>query len=283
MARYSRQQQIQTLDPQRDHETICYLLAGYEFPWDFTRALELALLRTFCVPTVARLLDRTGEFHHRPQKRYDDTGIVVSEIFKWGHSSDRGQQFLQRMNHIHSHFPIGNADYLYVLSVFIYEPVRWCDRFGWRPLSEEERLACFYFWQAVGQQMAIQGIPPTYAEFEAYNRAYEAEHFQFEGANQRVANATRQMMVGWFPAPLRPLVNQAVPTLLDPPLLRALGWDPAPRSHQQLAATALRLRSRLLRRLPPRTTTDFFVDQPTRTYPQGYTAADLGPPHLPRP
>jgi hypothetical protein len=66
-------QTIQTLDPDRDHQQICHLLAGYEFPWDMTRALELPLLRTFCVPSIAKLLDRTGEFHHHGQKRYDDT------------------------------------------------------------------------------------------------------------------------------------------------------------------------------------------------------------------
>ena len=39
--RYRRLQQIQQLDPVTDHCLICYLLAGYEFPWDITRSLEL--------------------------------------------------------------------------------------------------------------------------------------------------------------------------------------------------------------------------------------------------
>jgi hypothetical protein len=78
MKRFERFQAIQQLDPIRDHCEICRQLTGYEFPWDITRALEIALFRTFCVPSIAILLDRTAEFHQRPQKRYDDTGVIVS-------------------------------------------------------------------------------------------------------------------------------------------------------------------------------------------------------------
>ena len=30
-----------------------------------------------------------------------------------------------------------------VLSTFIFEPVKWIDRFGWRRLSRNERLGCY--------------------------------------------------------------------------------------------------------------------------------------------
>jgi hypothetical protein len=53
-----------------------------------------------------------------------------------------------------------------VLSSFIYEPIRWISRFSWRPMHEEERLALFYFWRAVGQRMHIHSIPRDYYEFE---------------------------------------------------------------------------------------------------------------------
>ena len=43
------------------------------------RALELALLKTFCLPSISGLLHRTGEFEQRPRKRYDDTGLMVAE------------------------------------------------------------------------------------------------------------------------------------------------------------------------------------------------------------
>ncbi|MEO0868185.1 MAG: oxygenase MpaB family protein [Cyanobacteria bacterium J06642_11] len=280
MERYGRAKTIEALDPRQDAAKICHLLAGYEFPWDITRALEIALLRTFCVPSIAQLLDKTGEFQHHTQKRYDDTGIIVSELFKWGYDHPRGQQFLQRMNAIHSRFPISNSDYLYVLSTFIYEPIRWCDRFGWRPLGDLEKQAMYHFWVAVGERMGIENIPDTYLGFATYNRAYEQQHFTYTVANQRVADATRAMLLGWFPVGLRSLTNKAIPALLDPPLLEALGWQPAPRYLTQLLETSLRVRSRLLRKLPPRSLPDFFADQTIRSYPDGYDVSHIGPPAL---
>lgn len=277
MGRYDIAQKIEGLDPQRDAIAICHLLAGYEFPWDITRALEIALLRTFCIPSIAKLLDRTGEFQHHTQKRYDDTGIIVSELFKWGYEHPRGQGFLQRMNAIHGRFPIANSDYLYVLSTFIYEPVRWCDRFGWRPLSTLEKQAIYYFWVAVGERMGITEIPDSYDGFDHYNQTYEQTHFTYAAANQRVADATRAMLLGWFPVGLRSLADTAIPALLDKPLLNALGWQPAPAPLTQLLSKSLQIRSRLLRKLPPRSLPDFFADQSIRSYPQGYSLSDIGP------
>ncbi|MEQ8381983.1 MAG: hypothetical protein RH949_06395 [Coleofasciculus sp. A1-SPW-01] len=90
--RNQRLQQIQQLNPITDHSLIGRLVAGYEFPWDITRALELAMVKTFCVPSISRLLTRTGEFHHHTQKRYDDTGLLIAEILQWGYESERGAE-----------------------------------------------------------------------------------------------------------------------------------------------------------------------------------------------
>jgi hypothetical protein len=83
MKRFDRLQQILSLDADRDCETIYRLLAEYEFPWDITKALEFALFRTYAVPSIGRLLDRTGEFVKCPQKRYDDTTLLLYEVFHW--------------------------------------------------------------------------------------------------------------------------------------------------------------------------------------------------------
>src|SRR5437763_2593689 len=142
-------EQIQALDPESDHQRIVFLSTRYEFPFDTTRSLEFALFRTFCVPGISALLDRTGEFHNRAQKRYDDTDLIVSELMQRGYDSERGRRALSRMNQQHARFAIANEDFLYVLSTFIYEPIRWNARFGWRAMCDEERLAMFHFWREV--------------------------------------------------------------------------------------------------------------------------------------
>ena len=69
----------------------CQAVVGRLFPWDTNRALELALLKTFCLPSISALLQRTGEFEQRPRKRYDDTGLMLAELVRLGPDSPGGQ------------------------------------------------------------------------------------------------------------------------------------------------------------------------------------------------
>ena len=80
MSRSRVLREIKELDPKKDHQRIVFLSTCFDFPFDTTRALEFALFRTFSVPSISSLLDRTGEFRFRAQKRYDDTDIIVSEL-----------------------------------------------------------------------------------------------------------------------------------------------------------------------------------------------------------
>ncbi len=83
MSRLTILDKIKKLDPETDHQQIVYLSSCYDFPFDTTRALEFALFRAFCVPSISTLLDRTGEFRDRAEKRYDDTEIIISELMEW--------------------------------------------------------------------------------------------------------------------------------------------------------------------------------------------------------
>ncbi|MDQ3659687.1 MAG: hypothetical protein M3454_01235 [Actinomycetota bacterium] len=136
--------EIRRLNAVRDAERIVYLDACFEFPFDVTRSLELAFFRTFGVPSIANLLGSTGEFVERAHKRYDDTDLLISTFTEHGYSSRLGRAAIRRMNQIHDRFSIANDDLLYVLSTMMLEPLRWNERFGWRPMLEIERLATFY-------------------------------------------------------------------------------------------------------------------------------------------
>ena len=224
MARFSVLRQIQSLDPEGDHQRIVFLSKCYDFAFDTTRALEFALYRTYCVPSISALLDRTGEFRLRPQKRYDDTDLIVSTLMEWGYDSEQGRAALRRMNQIHGRFEIANDDLLYVLSTFVFEPIRWNARFGWRPLCDQERQAYFLFWREVGRRMNIREIPATYESFERFNVDYERVHFRFSKTNQRVGAATRDLFLGWFPGPLRPMIRPAIYAMMGDTLIDAFGF-----------------------------------------------------------
>lgn len=271
-------EEILRLDPEQDHQRIVFLSGCYEFPWDSSRALELALFRTFAVPSIPELLAHTGEFERRTAKRYDDTDLILSEIVEHGYDSERGRAALRRMNHLHGRFAIANEDYLYVLSTFIFEPIRWNRRFGWRLLTEHERLATFHFWREVGRRMNIKAIPADINTYEAFNVSYERERFGYSEAGRRVADATmglfRRMML---PAPLRPLGLQAIYSILDEPLLDAFRYPHPPAAMRRMVEGVLRQRRRVLRFMPRRRHPVLRTRLKRPTYPHGYRIEELGP------
>jgi len=270
--------EIRTLDPEADHERIVFLSTCFDFPFDTTRSLELALFRTFCVPSISALLDRTGEFRNRTQKRYDDTDIIVSEMLEWGYSSDRGRRAIARMNQVHGRFRIANEDFLYVLSTFVFEPIRWNERFGWRPMCEQERLGMFYFWREVGRRMNIRDLPEDYDAFERFNRDYERGHVRYKESNHRVGRALIDMFAGWGPHAAAPLVRSALYAMLEDPVIEAFGFPQPSRPMRWLVPGMLRLRGRCLRWLPPRRRPRLRTEMKRPTYPAGYTIEKLGPP-----
>ena len=280
MGRYDLLHAIERLDPERDHQRIMHLSFGYEFCWDSIRSLEIALYRTYCVPSISRLLDRTGEFYRATQKRYDDTSILVAEMCEWGYEDGRGREALERMNWAHRHYKIPNDDYLYVLSTFIFEPIRWIDAFGWRPTCRTEKLGYYCFWREVGKRMGIVDIPASYEAFEAWARAFEREHFVFADTNQRIGSATRDLFASWVPRLAAPAVRFGIYAMLDDDMLAAFGFPrPLPFTRPLLKA-ALGLRARVVRLLPPRRAPHFFTDDANRTHPAGYRIAELGPQRL---
>jgi len=270
-------QEIRGLDPVSDHSRIVYLDTCFEFPWDTTRALELALFRTFAVPSVAALLDSTGEFRSAPQKRYDDTDLILSTIVEAGYDSEAGKRAVRRMNRIHGRFEISNDDFVYVLSSFVFEPIRWNARFGWRPLIETEMLATFEVWREVGRRMAIRDIPETYAELEQLNADYEQQHFRRTEASERVGRATRDMFLAWFPGLPNRFGAQAISALMDDALLDAFGFPRPPRALRTAVKTALRTRGRVVALLPPRRRPRLRTRRRTRTYGRDWRLETLGP------
>ena len=280
MGRFDILREIERLDPVKDHQRIVHLSFGYEFCWDSIRSLEIALYRTYCVPSISALLDRTGEFYEHTQRRYDDTSILVAEMCEWGYESGRGKEALERMNWAHSHFKISNDDFLYVLSTFIYEPIRWIDQVGWRPTCTNEKLGYYYFWREIGVRMGIRDIPPSYEAFERWSREYERTHFRFTDSNHRIASATRDLFASWFPRIVTPIVRYSIYAMLDDAMIASFGFPKPLPLTRPLIRASLKLRGRALRWFPPRRKPHFFTDNRNRTHRDGYEIGRLGPPRL---
>jgi hypothetical protein len=279
VARYDVLREMSRLDPVADAERLYRLMSTVEFPWDVTRALELALYRTYCLPSISSLLDATGEFTLRPQKRYDDTVLILAEPAEHGLDSSRGREAISRLNRIHGRFEIANADYLYTLATFVVVPVRWIDRYGWRQTTSAERVASATYYRELGRRMGIRDIPDSYEGFAELLDEVERTRFAYSDANRRVGEATRELFVSWAPGFLAPLMRLAVHAMLDPPVRRAFGFPDPPRALPSLLAAALRARARVVRHLPARRRPVRARDSRLiRSYPDGYRIGALGPP-----
>ena len=271
--------QIQQMDPDKDDQEIVRLMFLHEFPWDATKSLEFALFRTYAVPSIGALLNATGEFENRAQKRYDDTDLLISNWVEHGYDSDEGRRAIRRMNQIHHRFEISNSDYLYVLSTFMLEPIRWMRRFAWRPMSAVEERASYVFWREVGRRMNIQEIPESLDAVEAYNVRYERENFRRNDASGRVGAATRDLFLGWYlPRMLWPLGARAVYALMDDPLLDAFGFPRPSTMLRSILVGLLQTRARFIRWFPERRTAKRIPNRGRRSYPSGYEIEQLGPP-----
>jgi hypothetical protein len=269
---------ITELDPERDHEEIYRICAGYEFPWDFEQALSLAFFKTYCVPSISGLLEATGALLRQTQKRFDDTRMLMAEVIEHGYDSPRGKTALRQVNRSHSHYTIANDDSLYVLSTFLLEPGRWIARYGKRPLTGHEKTAAVRFYTEVGKRMGIRDIPASYADFDGFNVAYERDRFVPAPSNTALANGTVDLFCSWYPAQLRPFLRHVAVALMEEPVRVALGLPPAPRWMTALAHVLLLARGRVLRFFPARRRLKI-TRVPNITYPgypDGYQVGDLG-------
>lgn len=243
--------EIAALDAVRDCQRIAYLLSAYEFPWDFNRALELALFYTYGSATVSTLLDKTREFSDHGQKRYDDTRLLMTHIMHSGWDGDVGRRAIERVNRSHGHYRIPADDFLFVLWTFIEFPIRWATRYGHRAMTQHEQAAWFHFWAELGRRMNVANIPESKLAYDAWIADYKRRTFVPNDASARVAASTVRIVEGWLPEPLRGLVTPVVYSLFDDdlPFLDAVRAPRPPKALRPLVEGFLHARARLRRQV----------------------------------
>ena len=178
---------------------------------------------------------------------------------------------------MHGSYPISNDDMRYVLSTFVVIPMRWMDRFGWRAMTEHERVASANYYRELGRHMGLRDVPETYEEFERLLDDYERANFAFDEGGRAVSDATLDLTASWYPRPVGAQMRRSSICLLDDPLREAFGYPRPPAALTALVRGGMRLRGRLVRLLPPRRKPHLARDgRQVRGYPDGYRIAELG-------
>lgn len=263
------------------YQAIVKYLANHDAPIDFLISGELAQIQTFAIPSISKLLQRTRQYQDNGVKRLDDTRAILTECMTDSVESHRGQHMVKHLNWIHGHYDISNDDYLYTLALFIVEPARWMEKFGYRPLSNREKYAGFLAFKSLGEAMNIKHIPATRDEFVTWYQNYRRQHMTYHSDNKRVTDGLIKGMEDMFPFIFRPLIRPVILTLInDPELLVATGQVPPNKVVQKIIKGMMRIRRLSQRYINPWQKKSFessYLGQYYKSYPSGYQNQVLGP------
>lgn len=276
-------------------------IAFFEFPLISRLSLEFALFRTYALPSISTLLEKTKSFTNACGARYDDTDLLISEVTQNPLDSKRSVTAIRRINAIHNMYKgqISNEDMIYVLSVFIFEPIRWIETVEWRTLTPEECQASLQVWTDIGERMGIDNIPKTLDEYSDWNVAYEKQHIKYKESNAVIGGATIALFLSLVPSFARPFGRRLAYCLMDERLRVAMGYPNPDPMLQRVVDTLLYCRKICLRyaclprpnflsarRTPVHGSSNNDNNAPLllcprfhvyeRTYPHGYVTENLG-------
>lgn len=229
----TERRRLATLDPERDHTEIARTSLA---TLHGNRALVLAMftvsfMKQVAVPTMGRILWRrgTGDIVTDTATRNDDTILFFGRFLEHGPDSPEGIRWIERLNAIHAHFPIRNADSLYTLGTLALDPEQIATSVGARPFSAIELEGQWRFWRAVAVRQHLTDIPETRAEMRTWVRAYEEREFApSEGGRAVAAALIEDFSRRVLPARVRPYGPEVIAALC-PENLRAAHGLPRPR------------------------------------------------------
>lgn len=261
--------EIERLDPQRDHQRIVHLSYCYEFPMEAAIVSVIVLLRSFGSPRISGILDASGEWSRSGAMRSANLVRSVASLVSHGYESPVGQSVITRMNAAHVAYRWANDEFTYIIARFIFEAIAWNARFGWRPYCDREKESLFHFWTAVGRRMHVQAIPETRKALFLFMCRYAQDHCRPDPVNERLYLSFREVLAGWFPAPVRPLVRWVLPHMLDHDLRDQLMIPDSADTGRAAVGAVLRARRRLVSLLPKRIAPYPFRASPPFLYGSG--------------
>jgi len=220
-------------------------IAEAEFPSLFEKGLQLALFRTYGIPSISKLLVQTAQLStsENVAKRYADTAVIITEIYADKPSGEKGIEAFARLNYLHGHYldqgRITNDDMLYTLALFMNHPCEWINRYEWRRMTDMEICAVATFHKSMGDAMKIKYdvLPGSktgwkdgiqfYCELDGWAKEYEKQHMLPHKDNYKTAIKSKELLLSTVPSFMHGLVGQVVSAAMDDRLREAIMFEPA--------------------------------------------------------
>ncbi|KAK2612659.1 hypothetical protein QQS21_001276 [Conoideocrella luteorostrata] len=251
----------------------------YEFPLFFGLSLTYALMKTFAIHNIAKLLAPSDlGTQSKASKRFEDTALIFACFMLFPPSSPQLHGAVARMNYLHAPYiksgKIQNQDLLYVLYASMTEPVRFIRLYEWRDLAPFEIAAQGTLWKTVGDMMGIDyaetlgksnwkdGIE-FMEEVERWALQYEIDRLRPSLPSQKLANAELDLLTSVFPKVMRPLMRQMGLVMMGDKMRCSFGYPEPSTAVSALTLTLIWLRQIMMRFfMPPRLTSRRYVTEP---------------------
>ncbi|KAF4121135.1 hypothetical protein GMORB2_2097 [Geosmithia morbida] len=285
--RYTDRESLSSMTVE-DASVITNHMIRYEHTLFYDLSLRLALLRTYTVKNVAKVLMSVSDLADRGQatkrsvlpavsppvavgltdsrRRYADTSILYT---CWAQFKPQDPLFLQsieRTNFLHAPYrkagKILNEDLLYVLWASMAGPVRGIAMFDWRPLSDMERAAMGTLWKHIGDLMSIDykaelgrddwadGID-FMDDLTCWAAGYEEKYMRPYPEVRRLGEVLMELFCDSYPKFAGPAVSSMSMVVMGERMRHAFGYPEPGLGITALTYTLLYVRKLVVRHLIP--------------------------------
>lgn len=221
-----------------------------DHPFIFAFATQWALIKSYGIAAGTPILVKTRQLSDPTKvgKRAEDTGVFLVEFLDGDIDSERARLTMGRLNWLHSQYPIKKTDYIHTMSLFVLEPQRWTDKYGWRKLMRLEKVARFLYWREIVSRMDVENIPETLEGLEQWRVDYEAKEMYYIPENHIVAESTLDLFLRKVPQSMHGVGCAIFTSFIEEKHVReALGYPDPPRWATALTSNTLKMRGFLLR------------------------------------
>jgi hypothetical protein len=274
--------EISILDAQKIYRSLFY----YEFPFVCIKGIQLALLRTYAIPTISSLLNRTALLAS-PRTiplRYAETWALFNEFALRDYGSESWIQAVGRTRSIHLAYrksgKIREEDMLYTLSVVATQPLELINNLEWRKVTDAEICAVGTLYRGIADALEIDyqslfdALPELrsddrsktylsaatdrflisgltfYSNLRTWQQCYENRAMKFTAANQNLASTAIKLLLWGVPGKaLKHLATAILSVLMDDALRSAVGYSPPSFLLRVCVSSFLKIRKIMLRYL----------------------------------
>jgi len=169
-------------------------------PYLFRFGSYHAIVRSLTIHGLVNRLYQSSKLNQQTYDRLLRTRQLIRTLIYYGEESVEADEAIQQINEAHGPVVASNDDFLYVLSTFFLEPIRWNNLYGNQSIDHKDVKLIIDFWCRIGKKMHINDFPKNLDDWWEFQSNYEKQFMGYSAAGKNLAKQS-----------LKQLCKQAVP------------------------------------------------------------------------